>query len=265
VRSGAGAGISCGCARHSRADRKAVVWPLNDRIALCLLAFLASWAPAALAAQCAAGRARWWLITAVCIAIAGRSRWGRAAATLLKLVPLIWPLLICWHGPGSAAAWAWCGCASEWEACCYGADGSFAILAVFALVLVLMALGRRSELPCLRWGAVSTIEFRGAHVNHPAVPRPEHTWVSCCRPGLAPIGSGGRPGCSLLCGLTWLKRSEGGLASYPAGSREASLPGPDSLPQAYRQVCVCPSHGSYRPAATWEQFISLLQDTTCFP
>jgi len=42
-------GLSWGLLRAiPRADRSGVLWPLNDRIALALLAFLASWAPAAL-------------------------------------------------------------------------------------------------------------------------------------------------------------------------------------------------------------------------
>jgi len=159
-------GLSWGLLRaNPRADRSGVLWPVNDRIALAMLAFLASWAPAALGLGLPL-QARWWLITALLLACRwAAGRWGRSLPPrLLRLVPLIWPLL---YLLGMALISGGLGLMrvppSEWGGLLLTVlMASFAILASFPLG-VLMALGRRSELPLLRWGSVLYIEFiRGA-------------------------------------------------------------------------------------------------------
>jgi len=258
-------GLSWGLLRAiPRADRSGVLWPLNDRIALALLAFLASWAPAALGLSVPL-QARWWLITALLLAIRwSAGRWGRRLPPrLLKLVPLIWPLL---YLLGMALISGGLGLVrvppSEWGGLLLTVlMASFAILASFPLG-VLMALGRRSELPLLRWGSVVYIEFvRGAPLITllflgqnilgfmlPGGLAPDRVWRAAWV-------------LTFFCGAYVAEAVRAGLASVPAGQQEAARSLGLTVPQALQQV-VLPQALRIALPATVGQFISLLQDTT---
>ncbi|MCT0202409.1 amino acid ABC transporter permease [Synechococcus sp. CS-603] len=258
-------GLSWGLLRAiPRADRSGVLWPLNDRIALALLAFLASWAPAALGLSVPL-QARWWLITALLLAIRwSAGRWGRRLTPrLLKLVPLIWPLL---YLLGMALISGGLGLVrvppSEWGGLLLTVlMASFAILASFPLG-VLMALGRRSELPLLRWGSVVYIEFvRGAPLITllflgqnilgfmlPGGLAPDRVWRAAWV-------------LTFFCGAYVAEAVRAGLASVPAGQQEAARSLGLTVPQALQQV-VLPQALRIALPATVGQFISLLQDTT---
>lgn len=159
-------GVSWGLLRaFPRADRSGEIWPFNDRLAVALLGFLAAWLPAALALGLPL-QLRWWLITALLVTmrwLAGH--WGRSLPSrLVKLVPLSWPLLyllgmiLIAGGLGFPRVPP-----SEWGGLLLTLlMASFAILLSFPIGVV-VALGRRSSLPLLRWSSVLYIEFiRGA-------------------------------------------------------------------------------------------------------
>ncbi|MEL0171886.1 MAG: amino acid ABC transporter permease, partial [Synechococcus sp.] len=88
-------GLSWGLLRAlPRPDRRAVLWPTNDRLAVALLSGLGVLVPLVLQLS-AAIALRWWLITALLMAcrwLAGR--WGAALPAIARRGwPLIWPLL----------------------------------------------------------------------------------------------------------------------------------------------------------------------------
>jgi len=258
-------GLSWGLLRaNPRADRSGVLWPVNDRIALAMLAFLASWAPAALGLGLPL-QARWWLITALLLACRwAAGRWGRSLPPrLLRLVPLIWPLL---YLLGMALISGGLGLMrvppSEWGGLLLTVlMASFAILASFPLG-VLMALGRRSELPLLRWGSVLYIEFiRGAPLITllflgqnilgfmlPGGLAPDRVWRAAWV-------------LTFFCGAYVAEAVRAGLASVPNGQQEAARALGLSVPQALQHV-VLPQALRIALPATVGQFISLLQDTT---
>lgn len=188
-------------------------WPFNDRLAAGLLVALGLWAPAALALSLPL-QLRWWAITALLLALRWAfGRWGtawlqRLPAAQRRLLPLGWPLLYVvglWLiagglGLGSVAP-------SEW-----GGLLLTLLLASLAMLLsfplgVLLALGRRSELPLLRWGSVLYIEFiRGAPLI--TLLFLGQNILGFLLPGASPpIGSGGPRRCS-RCSVppTWPKR-----------------------------------------------------------
>ena len=159
-------GLSWGLLRAlPRPDRRAVLWPTNDRLAVALLSGLGVLVPLVLQLS-AAIALRWWLITALVLAcrwLAGR--WGAALPAIARRGwPLIWPLLYLLgmtliaggFGVPAVSPYRWGGLLLTLiEAC-------FAILLCFPLG-VLLALGRRRSLPLLRWLSVLYIEFiRGA-------------------------------------------------------------------------------------------------------
>ena len=162
----AATGISWGMLRcHPRPDRTGILWPRNDRIAVALLVALSLLLPLMLGLSPAV-QLRWVGMAAVLVLL----RWlaGRFGphlpAALKRLLPLALPLLylvgmvLIAGGLGLVAV-----SPSEWGGLLLTLlESSFAILLCFPLGL-LLALGRRSELPLLRWGSVLYIEFiRGA-------------------------------------------------------------------------------------------------------
>ena len=162
----AATGITWGLLRAvPRPDRGGELWPRNDRIAVVVLALVALGTPWALGLKPLIW-GRWLGIAGLLIALrwlAGRfgPRFQRSTVAWLALV---WPVLylvgmVLIHGglgisPVSSAEWG--------GLLLTLLEASFAILLCFPLG-VLLALGRRSELPLLRWGSVIYIEFiRGA-------------------------------------------------------------------------------------------------------
>ena len=147
-------GLSWGLLRAlPRAQPKGQLWPFNDRLAAGILAALALavplWLQLSLAVQ-----GRWWGITALVLVLRwALARWGRGLPLgIQRLVPLIWPglylvgMVLISGGLGLIQVGP-----SQWGGLLLTlVTSSFAILICFPLGLVL-ALGRRSELPLLRW------------------------------------------------------------------------------------------------------------------
>ena len=261
----AATGASWGLLRgHHRPDRAGILWPRNDRIAAVLLVLIALWLPQALALTLAI-QMRWWGIAALLLL----SRWlaGRYARQLpsraLQLFPLLWPLL---YLLGMVLINGGLGLIqvspSEWGGLTLTLlQASFAILLCFPIG-ILLALGRRSDLPLLRWGSVLYIEFiRGAPLITllflgqniigfllPGGMAPERVWRAAW----------------VLTGFAAAYLAEAvrsGLAAVPPGQFEAARSLGLSYPQALRLV-VLPQALRVALPAMVGQFISLLQDTT---
>ena len=147
------AGLIWGLLRASpRPDRQGVLWPRNDRLTAGLLLLLAAWLPWALGLTLPL-QARWWALTGLLLLarwLAGRFA-DRLGSRARKLVPLLWPglyLLGLWligGGLGLASVTP-----TDWGGLLLTLlSASFAILLCFPIG-VLLALGRRSDLPLLR-------------------------------------------------------------------------------------------------------------------
>lgn len=140
-------------------------WPRNDRIAALLLAVASTWAPPALQLPPTLAL-RWWLLIALLLVLRWASgRWGSALPVPWRRCwPLIWPAI---YLTGMALIAGGMGLVRVPPALWGGLlltliEACFALLVCFPLGL-LLALGRRSTLPLLRWGCVAYIEFiRGA-------------------------------------------------------------------------------------------------------
>jgi general L-amino acid transport system permease protein len=261
----AATGLSWGLLRaHPRADRAGVLWPRNDRFAVVVIAattLLLPWG-LGLATQL---QLRWGLIAALLLG----ARWlaGRFGPRLspgqLRLVPLIWPLLyllgmVLINGGLGLIKVA----PSEWGGLLLTLlTSSFAILLCFPIG-VLLALGRRSDLPLLRWGSVLYIEFiRGAPLITllflgqnilgfllPGGLAPERVWRAAWV-------------LTLFAAAYLAEAVRSGLAAVPPGQLEAARSLGLSLPRALQHV-VLPQALRVALPAMVGQFISLLQDTT---
>ncbi len=261
------AGLSWGLLRAwPRADRReqARLWPRHDRIAGLLLALLALLLPFALHL---AGplQWRWWLLAAVLLA--GRwaaGRWGQQLPRrALKLVAVLWPLLyllgfwLIGGGLGLAAV-----SPGDW-----GGLLLTLLMASFAMALsfplgVLLALGRRSSLPLLRWGSVAYIEFiRGAPLITllfvgqnilgfllPGGASPDRIWRAAWV-------------LTLFAAAYLAEAVRSGLAAVPPGQLEAARSLGLSQPQSMVLVVIPQALRVALPAMVG-QFIALLQDTT---
>jgi general L-amino acid transport system permease protein len=262
---GAAAGASWGLLRsHPRPDRSGILWPRNDRVAALLLAGIALWLPAALGLTLLI-QARWWGLTALLLILRWLAgRYGRRLdARLLAAFPLVWPIL---YLAGMVLINGGLGLIqvspSEWGGALLTLlEASFAILLCFPIG-ILLALGRRSDLPLLRWGSVLYIEFiRGAPLITllflgqnilgfllPGGLAPERVWRAAW----------------VLTGFAAAYLAEAvrsGLAAVPPGQLEAARSLGLSYPQALRLV-VLPQALRVALPAMVGQFISLLQDTT---
>ena len=261
----AATGITWGMLRaHPRADRDGILWPLNDRIAAVLLALLAMGLPWALGLA-APEQARWLAIALLLLLLRWLAgRFGPGLPTMLKrLLPLGLPLLyligmvLIGGGLGLAAV-----SPSEWGGLLLTLlEASFAILLCFPLG-VLLALGRRSELPLLRWGSVLYIEFiRGAPLITllflgqnmlgfllPGGLAPERVWRAAWV-------------LTLFAAAYLAEAVRSGLAAVPRGQLEAARSLGMSMPQAFANV-VLPQALRVALPSMVGQFISLLQDTT---
>jgi general L-amino acid transport system permease protein len=258
-------GLTWGMLRsHPRRDRNGILWPRNDRIAVGLLAILALWRPWALQLTLPI-QMRWWAIVALLLAcrwVAGH--YGPSLSPRLKkLFPLIWPLL---YLVGMALISGGFGLVSvppaEW-----GGQlltllvSSFAILLSFPLG-VLLALGRRSDLPLLRWGSVIYIEFiRGAPLIT-LLFLGQNILGFMLPGGMAPDRVWRAAWVLTFFAAAYLAESvRSGLAAVPAGQMEAARSLGLSYPQAVQQV-VMPQALRVALPSMVGQFISLLQDTT---
>lgn len=261
------AGLSWGLLRASpRADHRGQVplWPRSDRLAAALLALLALLLPAALGLAWPL-QLRWWALTVLLLAL--RMLAGRFAARLRprlrRLLPGLWPLLyvlglwLIGGGLGLGRVNP-----SDW-----GGLLLTLLMASFAMALsfplgVLLALGRRSSLPLLRWGSVVYIEFiRGAPLITllfvgqnilgfllPAGMNPDRVWRAAWV-------------LSFFAAAYLAEAIRAGLAGVPRGQLEAARSLGLSLPQALIHV-VIPQALRIALPALMGQFIALLQDTT---
>ena len=261
------AGLSWGLLRATpRADRRGLValWPRHDRLAATLLALLALVLPAALDLAPAL-QWRWWALTALLLLLrwlAGRWRPSRLPALRL-LMPALWPLLyllglwLIGGGLGLRAVTP-----SDW-----GGLLLTLLMASFAMALsfplgVLLALGRRSELPLLRWGSVAYIEFiRGAPLITllfvgqnilgfllPSGLNPDRVWRAAWV-------------LTFFAAAYLAEAIRAGLAGVPRGQLEAARSLGLSMPLALIHV-VIPQALRISLPALMGQFIALLQDTT---
>lgn len=261
----AATGITWGMLRcHPRPDRGGVLWPRNDRIAAVVLLLLAVALPWALGLA-ASAQARWLGIAALLLLLRWLAgRFGRGLPPILKrLLPLGLPLLyligmvLIGGGLGLVAV-----SPSEWGGLLLTLlQSSFAILLCFPLG-VLLALGRRSELPLLRWGSVLYIEFiRGAPLITllflgqnmlgfllPGGLAPERVWRAAWV-------------LTLFAAAYLAEAVRSGLAAVPRGQLEAARSLGMSMPQAFASV-VLPQALRVALPSMVGQFISLLQDTT---
>lgn len=264
----AASGISWGLLRAlPRRDRQreAQLWPANDRIAAVLFVIVALLLPALLGLTLAI-QARWWLITTLLLLLRWTSgRWGACnpGRRALALLPLVWPIL---YLLGLGLIGGGLGIVSvppgEWGGLLLTlVQASLAILLCFPLG-VLLALGRRSTLPLLRWASVLYIEFiRGAPLITllflgqnilgfllPGGVAPERVW----RAALV---------LTLFAAAYLAEAVRAGLTAVPRGQLEAARSLGLSTAQAMARVVLPQAIRTAVPAMVG-QFISLLQDTT---
>ena len=258
-------GLSWGLLRAlPRPDRPARLWPRNDAMAVVLLGALALLAPLALKLQLVI-QMRWWGITALLLLSRwAAGRWGPLMPQAWRrLVPLLWPLL---YLLGMVLISGGLGLMpvppSEWGGLLLTLiEASFAILLCFPLG-ILLALGRRSELPLLRWGSVLYIEFiRGAPLITllflgqnilgfllPGGLAPERVWRAAWV-------------LTFFAAAYVAEAVRSGLVALPRGQVEAARSLGLTVPQSLIHV-VLPQALRVALPATVGQFITLLQDTT---
>ena len=261
----AATGISWGLLRGlPRPDRPARLWPRNDRLAIGLLAGLALLSPLALKLPLLI-QLRWWLIAGLLVGLRWVcGRWARILpAGWRPWIGLAWPLIyllgmvLISGGFGLIQVTP-----SQWGGLLLTLlEASFAILLCFPLG-ILLALGRRSELPLLRWGSVVYIEFiRGAPLITllflgqnilgfmlPGGLAPERVWRAAWV-------------LTFFAAAYVAEAVRSGLAAMPRGQMEAarSLGLPVHLALIH---VVLPQAMRVALPATVGQFITLLQDTT---
>jgi general L-amino acid transport system permease protein len=261
----AAAGLSWGLVRSSpRPHRQGALWPRNDRLSAVLLILLALWLPSALGFSLPL-QARWWALTGLLLFC----RWwaGRCAGSfnprVRKGLPLLWPglyILGLWligGGLGLAPVTP-----TDWGGLLLTVlTASFAIVLCFPIG-VLLALGRRSELPMLRWGSVIYIEFiRGAPLIT-LLFLGQNILGFLLPGGLAPDRVWRAAWVLTLFAAAYLAEAvRSGLASVPPGQLEAARSLGLSYPRALQHI-VLPQALRVALPTIVGQFISLLQDTT---
>jgi general L-amino acid transport system permease protein len=255
----AASGLSWGLLRS-----QAEAWPRNDRLAAAVLIGLAVLGPWALKLTLLI-QLRWWLIAA--LVLVGRwttGRWGQMVPPLTqRLLPLIWPVL---YLVGMVLISGGLGMITvppgEWGGLLLTLlESSFAILLCFPLGIVL-ALGRRSELPLLRWGSVLYIEFiRGAPLIT-LLFLGQNILGFLLPGGLAPDRVWRAAWVLTFFAAAYVAEAvRSGLAALPKGQLEAARSLGLPVHQALIHV-VLPQALRVALPATVGQFITLLQDTT---
>ena len=249
---------------HPRRDRSGQLWPSNDRLAVAVLIAVALWVPFALGLTPAI-QLRWWGLTALLVVarwLAGRFGAGLSPA-VKKVLPIVWPVLylvgMVLIGGGLGLARVSPG---EWGGLLLTLlASSFAILLCLPIG-VLLALGRRSDLPLLRWGSVLYIEFiRGAPLIT-LLFLGQNILGFLLPGGLAPDRVWRAAWVLTFFAAAYLAEAvRSGLAAVPRGQLEAARSLGLSSAQALRLV-VLPQALRVALPAMVGQFISLLQDTT---
>jgi general L-amino acid transport system permease protein len=258
-------GLSWGLLRaFPRSGSPGGLWPRNDRWALAILVGLAIWRPMALELALPI-QIRWWAITGLLLlARWAAGRWGqRIPVPSRRLIPLIWPLL---YLVGMVLIAGGLGLVqvvpSEWGGLLLTLlMSSFAILLCFPLG-VLLALGRRSELPLLRWGSVLYIEFiRGAPLIT-LLFLGQNILGFLLPGGLAPDRVWRAAWVLTFFAAAYVAEAvRSGLAALPPGQLEAARSLGLPMAQALVHV-VLPQALRVALPAVVGQFITLLQDTT---
>ena len=249
---------------HPRPDRGGLLWPRNDRIAVAVLLALSLVLPGALGfAPALLGR--WLAIGLLLVLMRGLAgRLGPALPpTLKRWLPIGLPVLyllgmvLIAGGFGLVAVPS-----SEWGGLLLTLlEATFAILLCFPLG-VLLALGRRSDLPLLRWGSVLYIEFiRGAPLI--TLLFLGQNMIGFLLPGgLAPERVWRAAWVLILFAAAYLAEAvRSGLSAVPRGQLEAARSLGMSTIQAFITV-VLPQALRVALPSMVGQFISLLQDTT---
>lgn len=261
------AGLSWGLLRATpRPDRRGLVplCPRSDWLAALLLVLAAVLLPAALGLTLPL-QLRWWGLTAVLLLVRSVSACFCAERPpgRRRLVPALWPLLyvvglwLIGGGLGLRPVTP-----SDW-----GGLLLTLLMATFAMALsfplgVVLALGRRSSLPLLRWGSVAYIEFiRGAPLITllfvgqnilgfllPAGLNPDRVWRAAWV-------------LTFFAAAYLAEAIRSGLAGVPRGQLEAARSLGLSMPLALLHV-VLPQALRIALPALMGQFIALLQDTT---
>ncbi|MFM7393456.1 MAG: amino acid ABC transporter permease [Cyanobium sp.] len=249
---------------HPRRDRAGRLWPRNDQLAVAVLIVAALWVPFALGLTPAI-QLRWWGLTALLLVarwLAGRFGAGLSPA-VKKVLPIVWPMLylvgMVLIGGGLGLARVSPG---EWGGLLLTLlASSFAILLCLPIG-VLLALGRRSDLPLLRWGSVLYIEFiRGAPLIT-LLFLGQNILGFLLPGGLAPDRVWRAAWVLTFFAAAYLAEAvRSGLAAVPRGQLEAARSLGLSSAQALRLV-VLPQALRVALPAMVGQFISLLQDTT---
>ena len=249
---------------HPRRDRSGQLWPRNDRLAVAVLIAVALWVPFTLGLTPAI-QLRWWGLTALLVVarwLAGRFGAGLSPA-VKKVLPIVWPVL---YLVGMVLIGGGLGLArvapAEWGGLLLTLlASSFAILLCLPIG-VLLALGRRSDLPLLRWGSVLYIEFiRGAPLIT-LLFLGQNILGFLLPGGLAPDRVWRAAWVLTFFAAAYLAEAvRSGLAAVPRGQLEAARSLGLSSAQALRLV-VLPQALRVALPAMVGQFISLLQDTT---
>ena len=240
------------------------LWPFNDRLAAGLLLALALVLPLWLQLNMAI-QLRWWLITSLLLLLRWAfGRWGLGLPRGAKrLVPLLWPLLyLVGMGLISGGLGLIQVAPSQWGGLLLTlVTSSFAILLCFPLGL-LLALGRRSELPLLRWGSVVYIEFiRGAPLIT-LLFLGQNILGFLLPGGLAPDRVWRAAWVLTFFAAAYVAEAlRSGLAAVPRGQLEAAQSLGMTMPQGLLRV-VLPQALRVALPAMVGQFITLLQDTT---
>ena len=239
-------------------------WPPNDRIAAVLLGGLALLAPLFLQLSLAL-QARWWAIALLRLGVRwAAGRWGtQLPPPWRRWLPLLWPVL---YLVGMVLISGGLGLMpvrpSDWGGLLLTlVQSTFAILLCFPLGVAL-ALGRRSELPLLRWGSVLYIEFiRGAPLIT-LLFLGQNILGFLLPGGLAPDRVWRAAWVLTFFAAAYVAEAvRSGLAAVPRGQMEAARALGLPVPQALIHV-VLPQALRVALPATVGQFITLLQDTT---
>lgn len=239
-------------------------WPRNDRIAAALLLAIALLVPAALELGLDV-QARWWAIAGLLLL----ARWaaGRCSHRLPLICQKLWPLA--WPGLyvlGLGLIGGGLGLqpvrTSQWGGLLLTLiEASFAIVLCFPLGIAL-ALGRRSELPLLRWGSTIYIEFiRGAPLIT-LLFLGQNILGFLLPGGLAPDRVWRAAWVLTFFAAAYVAEAvRAGLTALPRGQVEAARSlGLNSLQTVVHVVL--PQALRVALPATVGQFITLLQDTT---
>ena len=256
--------LLCGAAGISWGLLRGAGWPRSDRLAAAVLLVLSLLLPVGLGLA-APVQQRWWGLTA--LLLVGRWAAGRWGGDIPKrgrrLLPLTWPLLyllglgLIGGGLGLITVRP-----SQWGGLLLTlTEASFAISVCCPLGIAL-ALGRRSELPLLRWGSTLYIEFiRGAPLIT-LLFLGQNILGFLLPGGLAPDRVWRAAWILTFFAAAYVAEAvRAGLAALPRGQWEAARSLGLNMLQTLQHV-VLPQALRVALPAIVGQFITLLQDTT---